>query len=237
MLTRTHAELDLEDRAATREFFLKHRPDMLSCARAKVGGILANSNFPVDFLHNNLRIQLNVFDAAHEAGVDRMIFLGSSCIYPRDCPQPIKEDYLLTGPLEATNRPYALAKIAGVESCWSLQPPVRHPLSRGHADQYVRPGRQLSSGALPCAARADQALSRGQGQGRAFGCRLGVWQATAGVHVLLRSGRRDPVPDRAPPSNFAELTHPDVTPLINVGVGEDVTIQEVAETGQADSRL
>ena len=117
LLTRTHAELDLEDRAATRAFFLEHRPDHVVMCAAKVGGILANSSLPVDFLHDNLRIQLNVFDAAHEAGIDRMIFLGSSCIYPRDCPQPIKEDYLLTGPLEATNRPYALAKIAGVESC------------------------------------------------------------------------------------------------------------------------
>ncbi|KGF78171.1 GDP-L-fucose synthase, partial [Massilia sp. JS1662] len=119
-IVRTHAELDLEDRAATRAFFMEQRPDYVVMCAAKVGGILANSTLPVDFLHNNLRIQLNVFDAAHEAGVERMIFLGSSCIYPRDCPQPINEDYLLTGPLEATNRPYALAKISGVESCWSF---------------------------------------------------------------------------------------------------------------------
>jgi GDP-L-fucose synthase len=129
LITRTHEELDLCDRAATRQFFIKERPDYVVMAAAKVGGILANNNLPVDFLQINLGIQLSVFEAAHAAGVDRMIFLGSSCIYPRDCPQPIREDYLLTGPLEATNRPYALAKIAGVEACWSY--------NRQHQARYL----------------------------------------------------------------------------------------------------
>lgn len=119
LVTRTHAELDLEDAAATRQFFEQERPEIIFLAAARVGGIHANNSYPVDFLISNLLIEANICRAAHAAGVKRLIFLGSSCIYPRDCPQPIREEYLLTGLLEATNRPYALAKIAGIEMCWS----------------------------------------------------------------------------------------------------------------------
>lgn len=119
LVTRTHAELDLEDAVATRRFFEQERPEVVFLAAAKVGGIHANNSYPVDFLMSNLLIEANICRAAHAGKVGRLIFLGSSCIYPRDCPQPIKEDYLLTGPLEPTNRPYALAKIAGIEMCWS----------------------------------------------------------------------------------------------------------------------
>lgn len=119
LVTRTHAELDLEDAAATQQFFNQERPVIVFLAAAKVGGIHANNTLPVDFLMSNLLIEANICRAAHASKVNRLIFLGSSCIYPRDCPQPIKEEYLLTGPLEATNRPYALAKIAGIEMCWS----------------------------------------------------------------------------------------------------------------------
>jgi GDP-L-fucose synthase len=107
--------VDLLDRKATFEFVNDHRPSLLIDAAAIVGGIGANNSFPVDFLSKNLQIQNNLMDASHEAGVERFVFLGSSCIYPRACPQPIKEEYLLTGPLEATNSAYALAKIAGIE--------------------------------------------------------------------------------------------------------------------------
>ena len=116
---RTHAELDLEDASATQRFFEQQKPDIAFLAAARVGGIHANNSYPVDFLMSNLLIEANICRAAHRAQVKRLVFLGSSCIYPRDCPQPIREEYLLTGPLEATNRPYALAKIAGVEMCWS----------------------------------------------------------------------------------------------------------------------
>ncbi|MFZ2540289.1 MAG: GDP-L-fucose synthase [Gallionella sp.] len=119
IVTRTHAELDLEDAVATRKFFEQERPEIVFLAAAKVGGIHANNTYPVDFLMSNLLIEANICRAAHATNVARLIFLGSSCIYPRDCPQPIKEEYLLTGPLEPTNRPYALAKIAGIEMCWS----------------------------------------------------------------------------------------------------------------------
>jgi GDP-L-fucose synthase len=119
LVGRTHAELDLEDAVATQRFFEQERPELVFLAAARVGGIHANNTYPVDFLLSNLLIEANICRAAHAVSASRLIFLGSSCIYPRDCPQPIKEEYLLTGPLEATNRPYALAKIAGIEMCWS----------------------------------------------------------------------------------------------------------------------
>ena len=229
LVVRTHAELDLEDRAATHAFFMEQRPDYVVMCAAKVGGILANSSLPVDFLHNNLRIQLNVFDAAHEAGIERMIFLGSSCIYPRDCPQPINEDYLLTGPLEATNRPYALAKISGVESCWAF--------NRQYGTRYLAlmptnmygPGDNYHpehSHVLPALIRrfheakvnrAPSVSVWGSGKPR----REFMYSEDLGdaIRFLLE----------LPDERFAELTRPDVTPLINVGVGADVTIREVAE--------
>jgi GDP-L-fucose synthase len=233
VLTRSHAELDLEDRAATRAFFLEHRPDHVVMCAAKVGGILANASYPVDFLHTNLRIQLNVFDAAHEAGIDRMIFLGSSCIYPRDCPQPIKEEYLLTGPLEATNRPYALAKIAGVESCWSFNRQYgTHYLAMMPTNMYG-PGDNYhpeNSHVLPALIRRFHEAKRkadpsvvvwGSGKPR----REFMYSSDLGDAILFLLDMPD--------ERFAALTHPDSTPLINVGVGEDVSIQEVAELVKA----
>src|SRR5204862_6953368 len=119
-LTRTHAELELTDQAAVRKFFEREKPEYVFMAAAKVGGILANDNYPAEFIQSNLAVQTNVMHEAWRNGVTRLLFLGSSCIYPRDCPQPIREEYLLTGPLEATNRAYAIAKIAGIELCGSF---------------------------------------------------------------------------------------------------------------------
>ena len=119
LVTRTHAELDLADQSAVERFFGEERPEYVFLAAAKVGGILANNTYPAEFIRENLAIETNVVHWAWRSGVRRMLFLGSSCIYPRMAPQPIKESSLLTGPLEATNRPYALAKIAGIEMCWS----------------------------------------------------------------------------------------------------------------------
>ena len=119
LITRTHAELDLTDDHATQAFFQAERPEHVFLAAAKVGGIVANNSFPAEFIRDNLAIQTNVIHAAHAAGVQRLLFLGSSCIYPKLAPQPMPESCLLTGPLEPTNRPYALAKIAGIEMCWS----------------------------------------------------------------------------------------------------------------------
>ena len=119
IITRTHAELDLLDKGKVSEFFKKEKPEYVILAAAKVGGIYANNTYPAEFIYQNLEIQNNVIHHAYLNKVQQLLFLGSSCIYPRDCPQPIKEEYLLTGPLEATNRPYALAKIAGIEMIWS----------------------------------------------------------------------------------------------------------------------
>ena len=119
LITRTHAELDLLRQAEVEAFFDKERPEYVFLAAAKVGGILANNTYPADFIFNNLTIQCNVIHSACEAGVKRLLFLGSSCIYPRECGQPMKEEYLLTGPLESTNEPYAVAKIAGLKMCQS----------------------------------------------------------------------------------------------------------------------
>ncbi len=119
LLTRTHAELDLTNQAAVQAFFAQERPDQVYLAAAKVGGIHANNTYPADFIYDNLMLQANVVHAAHQHGVQKLLFLGSSCIYPRLAPQPMAEDALLTGPLEPTNEPYAIAKIAGIKLCES----------------------------------------------------------------------------------------------------------------------
>jgi GDP-L-fucose synthase len=119
LIGRTHAELDLTDSRAVTDFFAKENPNYVFLAAAKVGGIIANNTYPAEFIMQNLQIQTNVIDAAYRHKVERLLFLGSSCIYPKLAPQPLKEEYLFTGPLEPTNRPYAIAKIAGIEMCWS----------------------------------------------------------------------------------------------------------------------
>jgi len=129
IVTRTHGELDLTSQQAVKDFFQTEKPEYVFLAAAKVGGIHANNTYPAEFLYENLAIQTNVIHQSYVNGVKRLLFLGSSCIYPRDCPQPIKEEYLLTGELETTNRPYALAKIAGIEMCWSY--------NRQYGTQYL----------------------------------------------------------------------------------------------------
>lgn len=119
LILKTHAELNLEDQYSVAEFFTKEKPEYVFLAAAKVGGIFANNTYPAEFIYRNMAIQNSVIHSAWKNGVKRLLFLGSSCIYPRECPQPIKEEYLLSGPLEPTNRPYAVAKIAGIEMCWS----------------------------------------------------------------------------------------------------------------------
>ena len=129
LITRTSSELDLRIQAETRAFFEAERPDFVVMAAARVGGILANDRYPADFIGDNLAIQNNVIRAAHDVGVSRLIFLGSSCIYPKHAPQPLKEEYLLAGPLEATNEWYAVAKIAGTKYCEALR--------RQHGDDFI----------------------------------------------------------------------------------------------------
>lgn len=129
IVTRTHQELDLINQAAVDQFFEQEKADYVFLAAAKVGGIQANNTYRADFIYQNMMIEANIIHAAHKADVNRLLFLGSSCIYPRDCPQPIKEEYLLTGPLEQTNEPYAIAKIAGIKLCESY--------NRQYGRQYI----------------------------------------------------------------------------------------------------
>ncbi len=230
LVTRTHAELDLEDAVATQQFFNQERPEIVFLAAAKVGGIHANNTLPVDFLMSNLLIEANICRAAHTSKVNRLIFLGSSCIYPRDCPQPIKEEYLLTGQLEATNRPYALAKIAGIEMCWSYNRQYGTKWLAAMPTNLYGPGDNYdlnNSHVLP-------ALIRKMHEAK---------MANASEVVLWGSGtpKREflYVDDLASALVFLAtldaprydaLVTPAQCPLINVGTGEDLTIRALAET-------
>ena len=234
LVTRTHAELELTDLAAVKEFFARERPDYVFLAAAKVGGIHANNTFPADFVFQNLAIQNNVIHQAWAAGVRRLLFLGSSCIYPRDCPQPMREEYLLTGPLEPTNRPYAIAKIAGVELCWALnrQHGTRFIAAMptnlyGPADNYDL----QNSPVLPALMRkAHEAKVRGEAQ-------LTVWGTGTPRREFLYS---EDMADacillmQLPDAKFDALINPPGTnmqpPLINIGCGNDLTVRELAET-------
>ncbi|KML46377.1 GDP-L-fucose synthase [Burkholderia cepacia] len=220
ILTRTRNQLDLLDQTAVREFMREERPDYVFVAAAKVGGIYANNTYGADFIYENLVVETNIIDSAHRAGVDRLCFLGSSCIYPRECPQPIREEYLLTGPLEPTNEPYAIAKIAGVKMCESY--------NRQHGRHYVSvmptnlygPNDNYdlnNSHVLPALIRkAHEAKARGDneyvvwGSGRPMREFLYVDDLAAACVFLMEQG-------------IAEG-------LYNVGTGEDVTIRELAAT-------
>jgi len=226
---RTHAELDLTNLAAVQEFFAAEKPEYVLLAAAKVGGIHANNTYPAEFIHQNLAIQTNVIHEAWRNDVKRLLFLGSSCIYPKDCPQPIKEEYLLTGELEPTNRPYALAKIAGLEMCWSY--------NRQYGSRYITvmptnlygPNDNFdlnTSHVLPALIRkmheakvvnADEVVVWGTGTPmREF--LYSDDMANACLHLLEQ-------PEARLESLFSE-EHP---PLVNVGCGVDLTIRELAE--------
>jgi GDP-L-fucose synthase len=229
ILTRTHAELDLIDSHTLATFFQAEKPEVVFLAAAKVGGILANATYPAEFIRDNLAIQTNVIHEAWRSGIKRLLFLGSSCIYPRDCPQPIREDYLLTGPLEPTNRPYAIAKIAGIEMCWAY--------NRQYGTQYLcamptnlyGPGDNydLQTGhVLPALIRRfHEAKVRGDKTVTLWGTgaprREFLYSddmAAACVHLM-----------GLPEANLAPIVNDEKPPLINVGCGEDLTICELAE--------
>ncbi|NYG33929.1 GDP-L-fucose synthase [Sphaerotilus montanus] len=220
VITRSRAELDLLDQRAVLSFLEQERPDYLFIAAAKVGGINANNLYRADFLYQNLLIEANLIHGAHLAGVQRLMFLGSSCIYPRDCPQPIREDYLLTGPLEPTNEPYAIAKIAGIK----LAEAYNHQYGRqyvsamptnlyGPNDNYDL----ANSHVLPALMRkAHEAKLRGDDEYVVWGSGTPMREflyvddlADACVHLMERGYDG---------------------PLVNIGTGTDVTIRELAET-------
>lgn len=236
LLVRTHAEVDLTDRQATEAFFRKEQPQYVFLAAARVGGIVANDTYPADFIRDNLAIQTHVIHAAFQTSVRRLMFLGSSCIYPRLAPQPMKEDCLLTGPLEPTNRAYALAKIAGIEMCWSY--------NRQHGTQYLSvmptnlygPGDNYhpqNSHVIPALLRKfHEAKQRGDADVPVWGTgtprREFLYSedmADACVHLMgLDDAKFKPLLG----SNESETGRFE-PPLVNVGVGEDVTIRELAE--------
>jgi GDP-L-fucose synthase len=219
LLLRSRSELDLLDQRAVRELMQVERPDYVFIAAAKVGGIQANDRYRADFLHDNLVIQSNLIRSAHDAGVDRLMFLGSSCIYPRDCPQPIREEYLLTGPLEQTNEPYAIAKIAGLKLCEAYNTQYgRRYVSVMPTNLYgPRDNYDLgTSHVLPALIRkAHEARARGDSE-------LVVWGSGRPRREFLY------VDDLADACVFLMESNR-VPGLINIGTGEDLPISELAE--------
>lgn len=233
LVTRAHRELDLTDQAAVREFFAQERPEYVLLAAAKVGGILANDTYPAEFVRENLAIQTNVIHEAWRNGVKRLLFLGSSCIYPRDCPQPIKEEYLLTGPLEQTNRAYAVAKIAGIEMCRSYNQQYGTGYLAVMPTNLYGPGDNFdlrNSHVLPALIRKMHEAKQSAAP------TVTVWGTGLPRRELLHS---DDLADAClflmnlPDEQYASLLTPRTSPpLINVGCGRDVTIRELAETVQ-----
>ena len=229
LLARRHDELDLTKARAVKEFFQSKRPEYVFLAAGKVGGIHANDSYPAEFIQQNLAIQANVIHEAWQAGVERLLFLGSSCIYPRDCPQPIKEEYLLTGPLEATNRPYAVAKIAGVEMCWAYNRQYETRFLAAMPTNLYGPGDNFdleNSHVLPALIRKFHAAKTNAESS------VIVWGSGTPRREFLHV---DDVADACvflmglPDENFDSLLNSSSPPLINVGCGEDLTINELVE--------
>ena len=229
LITRTRAELDLTDQAQVREFFRAERPDQVYLAAARVGGIHANNTYPAEFIYDNLMMEANIVDAAHQAGVQQLLFLGSSCIYPKFAEQPMREDALLTGTLEPTNEPYAIAKIAGIKLCESYNRQYGRDYRSVMPTNLYGPGDNFhpeNSHVIPALLRRfHEAVTRGDAE-------VGVWgsgtpmreflhvddMAAACVHVM-----------QLEPEILQAHTQPMLSHL-NVGTGVDCTIKELAET-------
>jgi len=220
LVSRTHAELDLTDQAAVTQFLQHEKPHYIFLAAGRVGGIHANNTYRAEFIYQNLMIEANIVHAAWQAGVRRLLFLGSSCIYPRDCPQPIKEDYLLSGPLEPTNEPYALAKIAGVKLCESYNFQYGTQYVSVMATNLYGPNDNYdlnNSHVLPALIqKVHEAKARSDKE-------FVVWGSGKPRREFLY------VDDMADACVF--LMEQGVSEgLFNVGTGQDVTIRELAET-------
>jgi len=218
LVLRTSKDLDLRDGAAVRAFFDVERPDYVFLAAAKVGGIWANSTAPAEFIYDNLAIQTNVIHESYRHGVKKLLFLGSSCIYPRDCPQPIKEEYLLTGPLEPTNAPYAVAKIAGITMCQSYNRQYGTNFICAMPTNLYGPEDNFdleTAHVLPALLRKfHEAKEAGRNE-------VVVWGSGAPRREFLH------VDDLGDACLFL-MRHYDDSEPINVGVGEDVTILDLA---------
>lgn len=219
IITRAHGELDLTNQAAVNQFFQVEKPDYVFLAAAKVGGIHANNTYRAEFIYQNLMIETNVIHAAWIAGVQRLLFLGSSCIYPRECPQPIKEEYLLTGALEPTNEPYAIAKIAGINLCESYNQQYGTQYLSVMPTNLYGPNDNYdlnNSHVLPALIRkAHEAKHRDDKE-------LVVWGSGRPMREFLF------VDDMADACVFVmetKVTHS----LLNIGTGKDITIHQLAE--------
>jgi GDP-L-fucose synthase len=229
LVMRTHAELELRDQAAVQAFFAQEKPEYVILAAAKVGGIHANNTYPAEFIHDNLVIQSNVIHSAWQNKVERLLFLGSSCIYPKLAPQPMKEECLLTGPLEPTNRPYALAKIAGIEMCWSYNRQYGTRYMAAMPTNLYGPNDNYdlnNSHVLPALLRKmHEAKQRGDKK-------VVVWGTGTPRREFLYS---EDMADACiylleqPEGKLANLFNNEQPPLVNVGCGEDLTIRELAE--------
>lgn len=236
LLLRTHAELDLTNQADTATFFTTEKPEYVFLAAAKVGGIVANNTYPAEFIRDNLLIQSNIIHAAYVNKVERLLFLGSSCIYPKLAPQPMKEEHLLTGPLEPTNRPYALAKIAGVEMCWSYNRQYGTKYLAAMPTNLYGPGDNYH----PENSHVIPALIRKFHEAKVANApTVTVWGTGIPKREFLYS---DDMADACvylmnlPQDKYEALLGSDEfktglfePPLVNIGVGHDVSISELAQ--------
>ncbi|OYX25872.1 MAG: GDP-fucose synthetase [Hydrogenophilales bacterium 32-62-9] len=233
-VTRTHAELDLTNQAAVEAFFVEEKPDYVFLAAAKVGGIHANNTYPAEFIRDNLAIQTNIIHAAYKNNVTRLLFLGSSCIYPKLAPQPMKEEHLLTSELEPTNRPYALAKIAGIEMCWSYNRQYKTQYLAVMPTNLYGPGDNYhpeNSHVIPALIRRFHEAKLANAP-----C-VTVWGSGTPKREFLYS---EDMADACvylmnlPDEKFVPLLGQDrndgLPPLMNIGVGHDLSIRELAET-------
>jgi GDP-L-fucose synthase len=232
LLTRSHAELDLKDTPAVKAFFESEKPEYVFLAAAKVGGIHANNTYPAEFIQENLAIQNNVIHQSYLNGVKRLLFLGSSCIYPSDCAQPIREEYLLTGPLEPTNRPYALAKISGIEMCWSYNRQygtnylaVMPTNLYGLGDNYHAENSHVIPGLIRKFHEAKTQLAKVSevwGSGKPYREFLFSDDMALACIFILELSDDKYVPLVAKDRNIG------LPPVINIGCGSDLTIRELA---------
>ncbi|MFQ5509835.1 MAG: GDP-L-fucose synthase family protein [Leptospirillia bacterium] len=223
VITRSRTELDLTDQAAVRDFYANERPGAVFLAAARVGGIVANNTYPASFIYDNLAIQNNVIHQAYRHGVNRLLFLGSSCIYPRECPQPMREEHLLTGPLESTNAPYAVAKIAGITMCEGYNRQYGTDYIAAMPTNLYGPGDNYdlkNSHVLPAMIRKfSEARERGDAT-------VTLWGSGTPRREFLH------VDDLADACLFLMgrvHAEPGDMPLVNVGWGKDISIRELAE--------
>jgi GDP-L-fucose synthase len=233
ILTRTHSELDLRDQRAVSAFFAQERPQHVYLAAAKVGGIHANNAYPADFILDNLAIQTHVIEAARQHGVERLLFLGSSCIYPKHAAQPLTESALLTGLLEPTNRPYAIAKIAGIEMCWAYNRQYGAQFLAAMPTNLYGPGDNYH----PDNSHVIPGMIRRFHDARESGApTVAIWGSGRPRREFMYS---DDMADACvhlmhlPDAQFRPLLAADrndgLPPMVNIGVGEDLTIAELAE--------